>query len=262
MSADKSIFRVVAVLGNKQELVRHVDPTCFMELCAHITSFVSAIDGSVSKVLVQKQHLGEGLSEKPLSVVNICGKITHASSLYLHAPGCAPYVKKERNDFGLTDTVYTRFCNFHTGSNRTSTLFRAGTCSREISETISHVFVLDTLLDVLITNVVYNARLGRAVAACNTQIQQALANMNMGAVLQCMPAEECMFVHCFRLDLAQHALTQYVGLEEASVRVNICRTGVVNFFVGLPGGLPLCSSPEVRLQALCATLLQAILRAT
>lgn len=258
----KSIFRVVAILGHDEERVRHVETATFMELCAQISLFVDSIDSSVTKVIVQRQHLREVLQHKPLSVVNICGKITHSSSMYLHAPGCVPYVKKERNDFGLTNAVYTRFCNFHTGSNRTSTLFRAGTCSRLIAESISHVFILDTMLDALVTNIVYNARLGRGVAPCNTGIQQALTDLKLAEVRLCMPAEECMFVHCFKLDLKQDVSAQHMGVDSASVRINICRTGVVNFFVGLPGGLPLSSAPELRVKTLCTELFQAIMRAT
>ena len=258
----KSIFRVVAVLSYSQERVRHVESASFVDLCAQICSFVHSIDESVQKVIVQKQHLREVLSYKPLSVVNICGKITHASSLYLHAPGCVPYIKKERNDFGLTDTVYTRFCNFHTGSNKTSTLFRAGTCSRAISESISHVFVLDTLLEVLVTNIVYNARLGRGVAACNTRIQHALEALKWGQIRLCMPAEECMFVHCFKLKITAPEVLQEIGYESVSVRINICRTGVVNLFVGLPGGLLLREAPERKVLPLCDMLLEAIRGAT
>ena len=74
-----------------------------------------------------------------------------------------------------------------------------------------------------------------------------------------------MFVHCLKLLLEDTATLQSIGLEgmhDASVRVNICRTGVVNFFVGLPGGVPLSSNPELCVVSVCESLLQAILRAT
>lgn len=252
----------MAIMGNNEERVRHIEAASFWDLCAKLTLFVNELPRPALKVLVQNHHLREVLSSKPLSVVNMCGKMTHTSSLYLHAPGSLPYVKKESNDFGLTDTVYTRFCNFHTGSNKTSTLFRAGTSSEEIWQSICHVFVLDTLQDVFVTNIVYNARLGHPVAAHNEHIQVALSQLNVGKIVLCMPAEECMFVHCFKLKVAAQEVLQDIGFESVSVRINICRTGVVNLFVGLPGGLLLRDAPERKVFPLCEMLLQAIRSAT
>jgi hypothetical protein len=249
--------------------VRHVQVKSFADVCGAISCLMQTMDDErrsmVVKILVQSNHLREVLSCKALSVVNMCGKITHTATLHVHAPGVQAYIKKERNNFGLTDTVYTRFCNFHTGCHMTSTLFRAGTSSRAISNCISHVFVQDNVQDLLVTNIVYNARLGRPVAANNSGIQRAFQKLAIGTVLLCMPIEECMFVHCLKQRLEDKATLQSIGLEgmqDASVRVNICRTGVVNFFVGLPGGVPLSSNPELRVVSVCETLLQAILSAT
>jgi hypothetical protein len=68
-----------------------------------------------------------------------------------------------------------------------------------------------------------------------------------------------MFVHCLKQRLEDKATLQSIGFEgmkDASVRDNICRTGVVNFFVVLPGGVPLSSNPELRVVSVCETLLQ------
>lgn len=263
------VMRIVAVLSSDEELVRHVVITSFADVCTSISLLMRSIDDErrnrVVKILVQSNHLREILSSKELSVVNMCGKLTHTATLHVHAPGVQAYIKKERNNFGLTDTVYTRFCNFHTGSNMTSTLFRAGTSSKAISNCISHVFVQDNLQDVMVTNIVFNARLGRPVAPNNSGIKHSLQKLAIGTVLLCMPIEECMFVHCLKLLLEDTATLQSIGLQgmhDVSVRVNICRTGVVNFFVGLPGGVPLSSNPELCVVSVCESLLQAILRAT
>ena len=127
------------------------------------------------------------------------------------------------------------------------------------------MFVADSLLDVVVTNIVYNARLGRPVLANNKRIMRAIKELALGPVLECMPVEECMFVHCLKQELTNTATLQSVGLEnlqEVSVRINICRTGVVNFFVGLPGGVHLNLDPELRIVSVCETLLQAIVCAT
>ncbi len=163
------------------------------------------------------------------------------------------------------------------------TLFKAGTSSKAISDGISHVFVLENLQDIVVTNIVYNARLGRPVAANNERILRAFKKLGIDPVFLCMPIEECMFVHCLKQlfeggvpegrvygrrfvfvsvrTIKRHhhhsATLQNLGSEgmhDASVRVNICRTGVVNFFVGLPGGLLLSSNPEQRVVSVCETL--------
>ena len=268
------LLRIVVLLNNTEELARHLQVRSLADVCASISSFMKELDTNVFhandktqviKILVQTKNLREVLSFKPLSVVNMCGKITHQATMHIHTPGVKAYITKERNNFGVSHAVYTRFCNFHTGNNKTSTLFRAGTSSRAISHGISHVFVLDNLLDVVVTNIVYNARLGWPVSAKNERIMRAFKQLGMGPVLFCMPIEECMFVHCLKLELTDTATLQSLGLQgmqDVSIRVNICRTGVVNFFFGLPGGVQLSSDPELRVICMCETLLQAIISAT
>jgi hypothetical protein len=268
------LLRLVVILNNNEELARHVQASSVADVCSHISSFMKELDTNkfhahdktqVTKILVQTKNLREVLSYKPLSVVNMCGKITHQASMHIHTPGVKAYITKERNNFGVSHAVYSRFCNFHTGNNKTSTLFRAGTSSRAISHGISHVFVLDNLLDVVVTNIVYNARLGWPVSANNERIMRAFQSLDLGNVLFCMPIEECMFVHCLKLELTDTETLQSIGLQgmpDISIRVNICRTGVVNFFFGLPGGVPLSSDPELRVVSVCETLMQAIISAT
>ena len=268
------VLRLVAILSNGEELVRHLQATSIKDILHEISTFMSQLQANqfhvndkthVVKFLVQSQKQYQDLCNKPISVVNMCGKITHEATLYIHSPGVKAYVKKEKNNFGVSMAVYTRFCNFHTGNNKSSTLFRAGTSSKNIGKCISHVFISDNLLDVVVTNIVYNARIGRPVSTKNNRIIRALQLLNLGSVMLCTPLEECMFVHCFKQDIKNHAALKNAGLHnmsEVSVRINICRTGTVNFFFGLPGGVDISLDPEIRVLSLCDTLLQAIVDAT
>ena len=288
------VLRIVAHLSNNDEIVRQVEIAhevpaevaaevaaevppflnSFDNVCKHISSLRQEIeerDKEISsthilQVIVQSQHLHEVFSLKELSVVNMCGKIIHSTAREVHAPTAKPYVKKEKNNFGITDTVYTRFCNFHTGSSKTSTLLRGATSSKSIKMSIEHIFILDHVQDVFVTNIVYNARMGRAVSLKNSGIERALKKLNIGTVLRCMPLEECMFVHCFKVQILDLAFLRHLCMSSltncASVRVNICRTGVINFFVGLPGGIPLSLEPELRIMKLCQILLESILGST
>lgn len=72
-----------------------------------------------------------------------------------------------------------------------------------------------------------------------------------------------MFVHCFTVLVDEEWLRGHgvVGVEAMRVRINLCRTGVVNFFFGVTGGLPLLSEPEARLRPVCLALWHAVLQA-
>jgi len=274
MPAVHSNVRIVFVLKNGVEIARHSQVSSLHGILAQISFLMQTLENNdfhvkesspVTKVLVQPAQQREELSEKRLSVVNMCGKITHAASLHIHNPGVEPYVKKERNNFGVSHAVYTRFCNFHTSNNKSSTLLRAGTSSKAIVNGICHVFVTDSLLDVVVTNIVYNARLGRPVLKNNKRIMRAIKELALGPVLECMPVEECMFVHCVKQELTNPTTLQdlcLTNLHDVSIRINICRTGVVNFFFGLPGGLDIKLEPELHVISVCHTLLQAIVNAT
>jgi hypothetical protein len=264
------VFRIVIVTSNNDEIVRLVTVNGFEDMCAEISSCCEDIKSrentGICKISVQSQDSEQVFSEKQLAVVNMCGKITHTAATQVHNPAIKPYIKKEINNFGTTDTVYTRFGNFHTGSSQSCTLLRGATCSQSINTSIQHVFIQDYVQDVTATNIVYNARLGRAVSAQNSAIERAIKKLNLGTVLRCMPLEECMFVHCFKLQILDQAILENVGLgaatNNASVRINICRTGVVNFFVGLPGGIPMSFAPEMSAVCVCQMLLDSIMGAT
>ena len=146
------------------------------------------------------------------------------------------------------------------------TLIRGATCSQEIKLGIEHVFIQDCVQDVTATNIVYNARLGRAVSAYNKGIKRAITQLNIGTVSECLPLEECMFIHCFKVQILDIALLRNMGCShltnKTSVRINICRTGVVNFFVGLAGGVLISSAPEKLVFSVCQMLLESIKGAT
>jgi hypothetical protein len=264
------ILRILILLNNGDELVRYITVNGFEDLCAEISSVCQDIEGrdntQIGKVIVQSNDSDIVLSEKQLTVVNICGKITHTAATEVHVQAIKPYIKKEINNFGTTNSVYTRYCNFHTGTKKSCTLLRGATCSRSINTSIEHVFIQDYIQDVTVTNIVYNTRLGRAVSAQNTSIERAIKNLNIGIVSLCMPLEECMFVHCFKVQISDINVLQSMGLSaltnNTSVRINICRTGVVNFFVGLTGGMALSSAPETSVVYVCQMLLQSIMGAT
>jgi len=200
----------------------------------------------------QSNHLRARLSSKTLFVANMCGKIAHANNKHIHTPNAKAYVAKEFNNFGVTASVFTKVCNFHTGIQNSTTLMRAGTNSKEIESVISHVFVLEKIVEVVVHNIVFSARLGRPISSRNTGIGRAIEQACGCSVLTCLQIEESMFVHSFHVQVLQATCLPVMQMLETplmNVRINICRTGVV-FFVGVPGGMPLRLEPEKTIMGL------------
>lgn len=258
-------MKVVVRTSSNDELMRVVQSAVISDVCAVVSVLVELVERerkeSVTKISVHEQRTVEHCSSMPPVVANVCGKITHTAAQHIYTPGVRPYVVRQRNNFGVFDCVFTRACNFHTGSNKTSTMFRAGTSRAEISESIAQVFAQDTVDEVLVNNVVFTSRLGHPVSKYNKGISRALEQLGVASVDVCMPIDDCMFVHCILLRVESSEWLASFGLSAVSnmkVRINVCRTGVVNFFFGLAGGVPLSSAPEDSLRPLCATLLQTV----
>ena len=156
----ESDVRVLVITSAQDEIARHVNCASLEDICATISGLTQEVerrDQRIVKIVVQSNHLRERLSAKALFVANMCGKIVHANSMHIHTPAVKPYVGRESNNFGTTESVYTKVCNFHTGLQNTTTLLRAGTSSREIERVIPHVFVLDNIVEAVVHNIVYSA---------------------------------------------------------------------------------------------------------
>ena len=251
-----SDVRVLVVTSAHDELARHVNTGSIENVCVAISCLTQELakrDQRIVKIVVQSNHLRERLSSKTLFVANMCGKIAHANNKHIHTPNAKAYVAKEFNNFGATASVFTKVCNFHTGIQNSTTLMRAGTNSKEIESVISHVFVLENIVEVVVHNIVFSARLGRPVSSRNTGIGRAIEQACGCSVLTCLQIEESMFVHSFHVQVLQATCLPVMQMPETplmNVRINICRTGVVNFFVGVPGGMPLSLEPEKTIMGL------------
>jgi hypothetical protein len=165
------------------------------------------------------------------------------------------------NEFGIFYSVYTSCCNFHTSNTKTCTLFRGGTSRTAVLEAIDHIFLQEAVGEVRVNNVVFSARLGHPVSQHNARIVQAIRDLQLGSVQECGCTEDTMFVHSFVLQVqCKTWLTLYDFVDNMRVRVNLCRTGVLNVFFGIPGGVPLESAPEVRLRPACVALMETIMQ--
>ena len=265
---DTGDLRVLVCTNCDNEFARNIHSGSMEDICETISCLTRQVEKRsehIVKILVNVVHLRERLIAKPLFVTNMCGKISHMNSMHIHSPNAKPYVSKEYNNFGVTDSIYTKICNFHTGLLNSTTLMRAGTSSKDIENIISHIFVVDNISNCVVHNIVYSARLGRPVCSKNSEVGRAIQDACGCPVVTCLQIEESMFVHSFHVCVPKASSLPVTQLPEGvqiSVRINICRTGVVNFFVGIPGGISLDLEPEILTMPVCSALLEAILRAT
>lgn len=259
------MIRVVAHTSSRDELARSVSGK-FPDVCAAVSSLLEAVERRgerATKILVCELRAPETLSPQAPVVANVCGKIRHYKLGEVHAPGVRVCVQRAVNNFGVFYCVFTTACNFHTGSSRTSTLFRGGACREKIAEAVEHVFLREAVAEVLVNNIVYSAKLGHPVLANNAGIRRALEGLRAGRVELCAAMEDCMFVHSLlvKVDPAWLRARGVPDVPVLHVRVNVCRTGVANFFCGVPGGVPLDSAPEERLRPVCEALWAALVAA-
>lgn len=259
------MIKVVAHTSTCDELARSVAAPVFADVCDAVTELMAAVesrrDQRVTKIAVHEVRAPECTSFQAPSVVNIGGKITHFARSEVHAPGVRTSVQRQANAFGVFFSVFTSACNFHTSSTKTSTLFRGGASRAAVQHAIMHVFVQDSVHEVLVNNIVFSCRLGHPVSVNNLGIRRALEALGVGTFQECGTAEDNMFVHAYIVRTVTPSWLHALGIKdvpELRVRINIGRTGVVNIFFGIVGGVLIDSALEERLQPACNVLFDAM----
>jgi hypothetical protein len=259
------MIKVVAHTSSFDELARSVAAPVFKDVCGAVTELMHAVEtrGSetVVKVAVHEVRVPESTSFQAPALVNIGGKITHYAMQEVHAQGMRSSVQRQVNAFGVFFSVFTSAGNFHTSSTKTATLFRGGASGAAVLEAIDHVFLKDSVAEVLINNVVFSCRLGHPVSQHNAGIRRALERVGAGVVEVCPTMEDNMFVHAFVVRAVSQQWLRAHGVDdvqELHARINIGRTGVLNVFFGVGGGVPLQSALELRLRHVCTVFLDAI----
>lgn len=171
---------------------------------------------------------------------NLCGKITHVSSKDIYNPGIKPYIKRTKNLFGTFTCVYSKHANFHTGAAMSSTLFRGGSRTADIKLVIGHIFVECYVDSILVHNCVFTGNLGVPVSKNNSAVQRSIEQELQceAEILVCLCDENMFAISCLLKSFKAPLLAVGAGdAEVSSVRVNICRTGVLNIFIAIPGGI-------------------------
>ena len=180
------MIKIVACTSGSDELARVVAEPVFADVCAAVTELVTTLQTQraqrVTKVSVLEMRVPESTSFLAPHLVNIGGKIVHHQVAQVHAPAVRSVVQRQANAFGLFFTVFTTACNFHTSSTRTSTLFRGGVSRAAVQDAIEHIFLQESVAEVLVNNVVFSGRLGHPVQVNNKGIEHALRALDAGPV--------------------------------------------------------------------------------
>ena len=260
------MIKVVACTSSSDELARFVAAPVFVDVCSAVTELIAAVETQrqvVTKLTVLDVRAPESTSFQAPVLVNIGGKIMHFALPQVHAPAALASVQRQVNAFGVFFSVFTSASNFHTSSTRTATLFRGGSSRAAVLEAIEHVFLPHGVAEVLLNNVVFSCRLGHPVSPRNAAIRRALEAVGAGRVELGAQTEDSMFVHSFVVRATERewlSAREVLDLPDLCVRINVGRTGVVNFFFGIQGGVPLHSAAEERLQPVCTELVEHIRR--
>ena len=124
---------------------------------------------------------------------------------------------------------------------------------------------------------VCSSRLGHPVVAENKLIEDTLRENMRCTITRCVGADECMFLHALELKNFDRDVLQQYGMhdvrkevvrntvrteERVSVRMNLCRTGVLNCFVSLPGGLDWALDPQDKVLRLCTEIYRLVGKAS
>ena len=267
------MLKIVALTADGTEFARQVPSTndhatkqenlrqSIDDLCFHITKYSEL---TLTEVRVNENERTEAKAKQTPKITNICGKLIHPHEVNIYSPGIRPFISEQHNCFGQLYCVYTTACNFHTGFSQSSTLFRGGGCREDIQLAIDHVFgasVDSTFLHMLVSS----ARLGHPVMAKNDLMMLMLSKAMKCSVTRCVSTDECMFLHAFRLQLFPHDILSKYSLEhmqDLSIRINLCRTGMINCFVSVPGGTDWKHNPQCVILDLCNDIYETIWKST
>ena len=259
-------MKVVVVTNSNDHVIRMLDgdASALAEISLLSRRVLEVRDPTdyIQRVVVS----GDMCNTRPLEMPrcsNLCGKISHSSTTDIYNPGIRPYIKRTRNLFGAFTCVYSKYANFHTGSAMSSTLFRGGNNTGDIKRAIEHVFVGCFVESVLVHNCVFTGNLGVPVSKHNTAVHKSLEKelQCKSEILVDMCDENMFAVTCLLKNFAVPIMNVHPGDSEvSSIRVNICRTGVLNIFIAIPGGVHARSHLDETLAPVSLRIFNAIAR--
>jgi hypothetical protein len=217
-SADIAIIRDFRV-GSLAECL-----ACVQQAAAEFERLFHVPAGSV--VVMQRpppsaQPGTAGLRPGDVSIINMCGKITHAVlGQHVYNPGCEAATVDTHDGFGARRGVGTVYGNFMTSVQGNTTLFRAARRSTDILQASALLFRDGAVRDVMLHMVVAVSVLPHAVLMSSQQIEAALCAAESWTASRVAVVEENVYMKPVRLRRGNIA-----------VLVHVYSNGTVFFFI-------------------------------
>ena len=253
--------------GGKFELVRSIPLTSQLDICSALTSIQQTLEADWSCLHHISIYEGSCMNPcvvKPLQLANMCGKILHTTKTGLFNESVLPMVQKVKTEFGWSESVFSEHANVQTSQSGTS-LIKAARNVAALQNLLNHVFKPERIHSIRIHNIMCTAQIKHFVSPHNCRILQLLQNTFDCNCNETLMLDDHMFAHSLLLDkFSTTCLQQYSLLDVSlkSVRINVCRTGNVNFFVAIPGGIDLVEKPDELVLPLLASILSVVELAT
>ena len=208
-------------------------------------STLREIEDSANVVVVSVRITEEACREivaRDVYFCNICGRIRHYDVIDVIREETRPVVMKLRNEFGHWNAIYSRLCNLVTSTNMSNTLFRGAASSRDVLEVVRHAIKTETILNMTLHMIVASARMPHPVAINSNVFNHSMKCDNIWKMRVEVTNSEAFFTKCITLFDFTPAFLNMHAIPSAntpkSVQVNITRTGSVNMFMSLAGGVP------------------------
>ena len=162
-----------------------------------------------------------GLAPGDVSIINMCGKITHgASGQHVYNPGCDAATVYTNDGFGARRGVGTVYGNFMTSVHGNTTLFRAARRSQDVLDAATLLFRDGAVSSIRLHMVVAVTVLPHAVVMSGQQIEAALCGAHSWTAVTVAVLEENVYMKPVRL-----------SRDSTTVLVHVYSNGTVFFFI-------------------------------
>jgi len=202
----------------------------------------------LSVVVMQRPPLSAqpgtaGLRPGDVSIINMCGKITHAVlGEHVYNPGCEGATVDTHDGFGARRGVGTVYGNFMTSLHGNTTLFRAARRSQDVLDAATLLFRDGAVSDIMLHMVVAVTVLPHAVVMCGRQIEESLLRAHTWTPSAVQVAEENVYMKPVRLRRGNVA-----------VLVHVYSNGTVFFFITC-SDVPVSPAADLHFVGICREL--------
>lgn len=184
-----------------------------------------------------------GLRPGDVSIINMCGKITHGTlGKHVYNPGCEGTAVDTHDGFGARRGVGTVYGNFMTSVQGKTTLFRAARRSADILSAVELLFRDGAVLDVMLHMVVAVSVLPHAVSTSGKQIEAALCAAPSWTAARVPVLEENVYMKPVRLRRG-----------DIVVLVHVYLNGTVFFFITCTD-VPVTLAADLHFVGICREL--------